>query len=485
MKKHSLSILFLSMSSFYASAERIVVEFDPSSKGNIESLINKKNGEIKVNSKNFISANFNGKSINEIKGLLNNPHIKNIEIDNKRFLNASFSDTSGSPYQVQVTPYSVIQSEADKVYFNPNAMKKVCIIDTGLELTHSDLSMANIDGSNDSVSGYWNENGGWHGTHVAGTIAALDNGLGVIGMAPGVSLHIIKTFNENGWAYSSDLAHAASLCSDAGADIISMSLSGPSGNSVEEDAFRQFSNNGGLVIASAGNNGDNSRHYPAGYSSVVMIGANDKNGNIATFSQHPSCLTGRGKRQKVDDSICVELSAGGVDVLSTYLDNGYAYASGTSMSAPAVSGIAALVWSNFENCTGSEIRNALKVTASDHGASGHDDYFGYGIVQAAKASEYLQNNVCEADSVDIPDVPSSDDLTLNGYKSKGSKYVELTWYSLSGNNVDIYRNNSLINTVDNSNFYSDSINSKGGGTYSYQVCETLTQNCTSIVEYTF
>jgi hypothetical protein len=84
--------------------------------------------------------------------------------------------------------------------------------------------------------------------------------------------HIVKVFNAAGWAYSSDLAYAANKCSGAGANIISMSLGGGGANSTEENAFKNFTANGGLVVAAAGNDGNSVRSYPAGYSSVMMIG---------------------------------------------------------------------------------------------------------------------------------------------------------------------------------------------------------------------
>ena len=76
----------------------------------------------------------------------------------------------------------------------------------------------------------------------------------------------------------------------------------------------------------------------------------------------------------------------------------YGYMSGTSMATPAVAGVAALVWSNFPSCTGTEIRNALKATAQDAGAAGKDVYFGYGIVKAKAAYDYLQTNGCAGGS---------------------------------------------------------------------------------------
>ena len=418
-------------------------------------------------------------------------------------------------------------------------------------------------------------------------------------MAPGVDMHIIKVFNAAGWGYSSDLAFAADKCSAAGANIISMSLGGGAANSTEENAFKAFTDAGGLVVAAAGNDGNNVRSYPAGYSSVMMIGANDANNNIADFSQFPSCTvtTGRGKNVKTttDETICVEVTAGGVDTLSTYpaglatnasmsadgtayasssmenignvngstyymgtaettdsaangnvcvIDRGvisfhdkvqncqnsggigavlinneagmlygtlgdtnattipavgaafedrsallaattvnisigatdYGFMSGTSMATPGVSGIAALVWSNHNECTGTEIREALKATAEDNGAAGKDVYFGYGIVKAATADTYLTTNGC-AGGVTPPPAGGDISLTTNGYRSKGKNKVDLSWSGAVTSNVDIFRNGSLRSTTANDGLFTDSF--KTSGTYTYKVCDQGTDNCSA------
>ncbi|GAA59405.1 subtilisin [Pseudoalteromonas sp. BSi20652] len=555
-------------------------------------------GEIKVDGNGFLAAKFTGQDLTSLKGLLNNPHIKLIEEDHKRAPLSVFNDDIGNPMQQQVTPYAVYQSQANQVTFNANAGMKVCVIDSGLDSTNPDFIWGNITGDNDSGTGNWFDNGGPHGTHVAGTIGAADNNLGVVGMAPGVAMHIIKVFNEAGWGYSSDLAQAANLCSQAGANIISMSLGGGGSNSTESNAFANFTNAGGLVVAAAGNDGNNVRSYPAAYSSVMMIGANDADNQIADFSQFPSCSSGKGRRVTTDETVCVEVTAGGVDTLSTYpagmasaanmsadstpyassamentgqasatayfmgtadsIDSGaagkvclidrgvvsfydkvancensggigaviinneagmlyatlgdtnntaipavgaafedrsallasetvtidigasdYGFMSGTSMATPAVSGIAALVWSNHSECTGTEIRDALKATAQDQGALGRDDYFGYGIVKAADADAYLTANGCAGGGGAEPEPVGDVTLSTSGYKSKGTKYVDLNWVGAATSHVDIYRNGSKITSTANTNSFTDRISTKGGGTYTYQICESQSDSVCS------
>jgi subtilisin family serine protease len=587
-----------------AEDDRYVIQVDESKKGLVKALTKKLGGEIKVDSYGFIAATFSGKTLSEVKGLLNNPHIKLIEEDHLRKA-FNFSDDIGNPMVQQITPYAIKQSQADLLTLQQSDVK-VCVIDSGLDMSSGDFLEDRINGDNDPGTGNWFVAGGEHGTHVAGTIAAADNGFGVVGMAPGVPLHIIKVFNAEGYAYSSNLAQAANLCGAAGANIISMSLGGGGANSTEENAFKDFTANGGLVVAAAGNDGNSVRSYPAGYPSVMMIGANDNNNNIADFSQFPGCTTGRGRRATTDETICVEVTAGGVNTLSTFpaglasaaglsangtsyetsamenygtvdqgatyfmgtaeavdtnaagavcvIDRGnisffdkvnncelsggigaviinnepgvlsgtlgdattnttsipavgaaqedrsalmaatsmdisvtssdYGFLSGTSMATPAVSGVAALVWSNHPTCTGSQIRQVLKDTALDAGAAGKDDYFGYGIVQAADADAYITaNNICDGGTTP----PTGGDLTLStsGYKVKGRQHVDLTWSGATSLNVDVYQDGSLKVTTPNDGDLTINLNTKGGGTYTFQVCEEGTSTCADTATVVF
>ena len=592
-----------------AADSRYIIQVDNNKKGLVKALAKKMGGEIKVDSNGFIAAQFAGKSLSDVKGLLNNPHIKLIEEDQLRKPSALFNDDIGNPMVQQITPYAYYQSQSDQVSFNPAGGQKVCVIDSGLDSSNPDFLWDQITGDNDSGTGNWFDAGGEHGTHVAGTIAAANNGFGVIGMAPGVPLHIIKVFNAAGWGYSSDLAHAANKCAASGANIISMSLGGGGANSTEENAFKDFTANGGLVVAAAGNDANSVRAYPAGYSSVMMIGANDADNNIADFSQYPSCTTGRGKNVTTDDTICVEVTAGGVNTLSTFpaglgsaaglsadgaaydtsamentgsasagtffmgtaeasnagaagkicvIDRGvtsfhdkvlncensggmgaviinnvsgvlygtlgdaatnatsipavgaaledrpalvgaanldisvsasdYGFLSGTSMATPAVSGVAALVWSNHSECTGTEIRDALKATAKDAGASGKDVYFGYGMVQAADAHAYLTANGCEGGvAPPPPPPPGGGDITLSasGYKVKGKQYVDLSWTGATSTNVDVLVNGSLGLTTVNDGDVTINMNAKGGATYNFEVCNEGTTDCSTSVTVVF
>lgn len=302
------------------------------------------------------------------------PRVAFVEVDPKRYLLA------------ESTPYGITMVQAQQVSDSLTGNRKVCIMDTGYHRSHEDLISAGVtgdDGYGSNDTGNWYQDGNGHGTHVAGTIAALGgNSRGVVGVNPSglLGLHIVKVFNDSGnWAYGSDLVAAIGQCQSAGANVISMSLGGSGSSNAERQAFANAKAAGILSIAAAGNSGDSSLSYPASYDEVMSVAAVDSSGNVASFSQY---------------NAQVEIAAPGVGVNSTYNNGGYKSLSGTSMATPHVAGVAALVWSHFPSCSNEQIRSALNATAEDRGSSGRDNKYGYGIVKAKAAYDYLQNSDC-------------------------------------------------------------------------------------------
>jgi serine protease len=230
--------------------------------------------------------------------LANRPDIVRIERDAERYPLA------------QTTPYGIamVQANDPVVALSGAPTAMVCVIDSGYDFDHPDLPGATgtpPSGDSDSGAGSWSTDRCGHGTHVAGTIAALSNATGVVGVLPGgnLPLHIVKVFGDScDWAYSSDLVAALNKCTAANAKVVSMSLGGPLPTAIEEAAFNAAHNAGVLSIAAAGNGGNTATSYPAGYASVMSVGAVDSNGTVAGFSQQNSD---------------VEIVAPGVGVLST------------------------------------------------------------------------------------------------------------------------------------------------------------------------
>jgi subtilisin len=290
----------------------------------------------------------------------------------------------------------------------------VAVIDSGVDYTHPDLD-GNYAGGYDFV-----ENDAepldvyGHGTHVAGTACAEDNGngvvdskgdplYGVVGVAPGCALYSLRVLDDNGYGYSSDIIAAMQWAVDNNLQVANLSLGWDRDpGSTVKAAFDNAWNAGVVVVAAAGNSGNppgkgNSTIYPAKYESVIAVAATDSGDNRASFSS-----TG-------DE---VELAAPGVSVYSTWNDdtshydpqpvcgtdaNGeygcYKYGSGTSMASPHVAGTAALVIAsgvvadtNSNGRVNDEVRARMNETADDLGDPGRDPQFGYGLVDADEAA---------------------------------------------------------------------------------------------------
>lgn len=218
---------------------------------------------------------------------------------------------------------------------NRGAGTTVCVVDTGIQADHPDLSGQVIGGENFVVikgkldATKFNDDNG-HGTHVAGTIAALDNSIGVVGVAPDAKLLAVKVLDSRGSGYNSAVADGIISCVNKGADIISMSLGSSSPSTTVQAAVNTALNAGVLVVAAAGNEAG-AVSYPGAFDGVITVTAVDSAMNFASFSNFgPS----------------VDYAAPGVGVTSTTKGSTYATWNGTSMATPHVSGILALTLSS-------------------------------------------------------------------------------------------------------------------------------------------
>jgi serine protease len=239
------------------------------------------------------------------QALARNPHVEYVEVDPKRYPLAWTNTTSGG----ETTPYGIKAVEADLVAAGASmGACTVCIIDSGYFINHDDNQNGNVVAAPQGTEDVFADGCG-HGTHVAGTVAALSgNATGVVGVNGGGNLNLVisRVFNDNcSWAYASNLIKALDACkAKRGSNkmVVSMSLGGSFKNRTEDQAFSKAYTEGILSVAAAGNGGNNRVSYPAGYSSVVSVAAIDANEAKATFSQSNSD---------------VEIAAPGVSVLST------------------------------------------------------------------------------------------------------------------------------------------------------------------------
>jgi subtilisin len=310
-----------------------------------------------------------------------------------------------------------------------NSVVKVCVIDSGIDKDHPDL-YPNYAGGYDFVNGDSDpadDNG--HGTHVAGTIAAMANDLGVVGVAPQTKILAYKILGADGSGSFSDAIAAVERCQTDGGMITSNSYgSSQDPGSLVKAAFDNAAALGILHVAAAGNAtlfSCNKVSYPAKYDSVIAVGATDSADKVASWS----C---RGPE--------VELAAPGVNIQSTYPDNTYATASGTSMATPHVSGLAALVFGcglvdlNHDGVVNNvDVRLRMQQTALDLGTAGRDSSYGYGRIQADLAAT---NCSVAPPPVTAPTAP--DGLGVTGVTRNS---VSLAWNDNSNNetNFEVWR----------------------------------------------
>lgn len=247
----------------------------------------------------------------------------------------------------------------------------VAVVDTGIDYTHPDLAASFgsvkgydfVDGDDDPMpDAVWES----HGTHVAGIIAATRNdGVGIAGAAS-VTLLSARALNEHGTGTQDDVADAINWAVGQGAAIINLSLGG-SADPILAAAVQNAWNNGALLVAASGNSGQGTVSYPAAYAEVIAVGALNQANDLANFSSY-------GAQQ--------ELAAPGTTILSTYPDNDYAVASGTSMASPLVAGVAAFVLAHVPDYSNQQLRTLLAATADDLGAPSRDNTYGFGRVNA-------------------------------------------------------------------------------------------------------
>lgn len=440
-------------------------------------------------------------------------------------------------------PYGVSLVNADKVPEPYVANKTVCIIDSGLQADHEEFQGMAIRGNHSDHSGFWHIDQVQHGTHVAGTVAAMENGKGVVGVIKNGNVNVYVQKLSNGQPgnaiRTSHTMEAMEVCANQGADVVSMSFGGPIPSVAVNDVIDRLTERGVLFIAAAGNHGrkipqpvcdrqptpedklacenaHKAKHFPASYHNVVAVaninaqkkkavsspqndaievsapGSNvlstisnpfdvfslkvDNNntpvnhiGNTSTdFPREPmevaacnedKCLDVAGK---FENKVClyqfdfrnfnlsefaVNCAASGGNMLVTYppipnmgpiggsfgsyfavpifsvgyntaaklkrspeltmdfdsFTSHHNYMTGTSMSTPHVSAVAAKVWSHNEQCSNKQMRKVLQYTANDLGDAGRDELFGFGLVDTKAADDYIKQNGCDVPQGNCPD----------------------------------------------------------------------------------
>lgn len=272
----------------------------------------------------------------------------------------------------QTTPWGIPHINADSVQATgvTGSGVKVAILDTGIDGNHEDLNVLGgasfISGEPDAL-----QDGNGHGTHVAGTVAGLNNTLGVLGVAPAADLYAVKVLDSSGSGSFSGIVQGIEWAVENGMDVINMSLGASSGSTTLQQACDLAYNSGIVVVAAAGNSGTRGKRntigYPAKYASVIAVGAVDSTNTRASFSS-------------VGEEL--EVMAPGVNILSSVPGNGYDSYNGTSMASPHVAGAAALILAKYPSLTNVEVRDRLRNTATPLGDS---FYYGNGVINVLAA----------------------------------------------------------------------------------------------------
>jgi subtilisin len=385
----------------------------------------------------------------------------------------------------------------------------VAIIDTGIDGTHEDLYVVKgvdcsggspLRGSCKVVSTAADGNG--HGTHVAGTVGAIDNGIGVVGMAPGARLWSIKVLDNNGSGYMSWIVAGIDFVTANAAhiEVANMSLGCECSSAAMDTAISNSVAKGVVYVAAAGNsNKDASTFSPANHPDVITVSA------LADFDGLPGGLAAPTCRADEDDTLAnfsnwgsrIDVAAPGVCILSTWPGGGYHTISGTSMAAPHVAGAAALLASKSKptnKVQALEIRNTIKSTGNLNWSDDSGDGIQEPLLDVSDTDVFAPDTVAgsgsgggntEPEPEPVPPPATGISLSATGYKVQGLQKVDLTWSGATSGSVDIHRNGAKLTTTNNSGSYTDHINARGGGTYTYKVCEAGTDTCSAEVTVTF
>lgn len=280
-------------------------------------------------------------------------------------------DTKATVSPQSRAPWGIVRTRASEVHAKGTVGVgvKVAVIDTGIDFNHPDLKAIYKGGINFVTPGTPPMDDHSHGTHCAGTVAAVLDGQGIFGMAPGIDLYAVKVLNASGSGSWSSIIAAYEWCVQNGMKLTSNSYGGSAGSVALETALNAAVDAGVLMIFAAGNSGAGSGGstvlYPAKYAKAVAVSATDNTDAIATFSS-------RGPE--------VAVAAPGVNIESTVLNGLYGLKSGTSMACPHVAGACALALS--KGFTVPEVRQRLTTMLPDKGVPGRDPLYGYGLLDA-------------------------------------------------------------------------------------------------------
>jgi subtilisin len=252
----------------------------------------------------------------------------------------------------QIIPWGTSRIGANKAWSaSQGKTVNVAVLDTGIYAKHPDLRVNVKGGVNiiNSKRSFYDDNG--HGTHLAGTIGAVDNGVGIIGVAPQVNLFAVKVLDKNGRGSVTDIVKGLGWCVQNKMQVVNMSFGSDHPSAALHQAVKAASGAGIVLVAAAGNDGSkNSVDYPAAYPETIAIGGiNERNQLFIFSSQGPE----------------IDLVAPATRVLSTARGGEYEKMSGTSMATAHVTGVAALLIAHNPEKDSTRVFKRLKATAEN------------------------------------------------------------------------------------------------------------------------
>ncbi len=426
-----------------------------------------------------------------LRQLAMDSNITSVEIDTVEHGTAVPNDPRYSEQWHYYNPVSGINAPAawDK---STGSAIVVAVVDSG-KLAHTDLTGQFIGGY-DFITATGTSSGGscdstgrdsdptdscnvQHGTHVAGTIAALtNNGIGVAGVAYNAKVVPVRVLGANNSGQASDIADGINWAAGGSvpgapinpnpAEVINISIGGTNScGSAYQAAIDNATALGATLVISAGNNNtDASNQRPANCSGTfLVVAANDIGGNRASYSNYGSVvdITAPGG----------ETANAGEGILSTISNNGYSFWQGTSMATPHVTATVALIQAAVPAAkTPAEIEQIIKSSARPLAGSCSGGC-GAGIVDASAAIDVALNGTPPPAAA-----PSGLTVAYIGKSGKSSSY-QLNW-SNGGSAIDVYRNGSKVQSgILNTGSAVDKVRLSGSGTLTYKVCNTGTTDC--------
>ncbi|WP_442602575.1 S8 family peptidase [Paenibacillus sp. KN14-4R] len=288
----------------------------------------------------------------------------------------------------------------------------IAVVDTGIDLNHPDLKANLVPGTNILNPKLPPQDEFGHGTNVAGVIGAIaNNDIGIAGIVRNVKLMPIKALANDGFGDEKKLGEGIKYAVDHGAKIVVLSLGLNKQSSYLENIVKYAEERDVLLVAAAGNDGSAIR-YPAAYASVLAVGGVDANNEVEPRSNFGSEL----------DVVAPW------NVFTTALDGRYEYNEGTSMAAPQVAGVAALIWNKFPQLKAHQVRSLIEQTAQDVNTPGWDERTGYGLVRAdlALTRPYTDDSFEPNDTKELAKTLSVNKLIQASFSSQQDE----DWYAV-------------------------------------------------------